>query len=70
MSKGTRFFGLDVHKDRIAVAVAEPSGDVRSLGTIPNEATDQSDFFFFTSGLLPYVTFVNRAGTAIDNPFK
>jgi hypothetical protein len=38
MSKGTRFFGLDVHKDTIAVAVAEPSGEVRSLGTIPNEA--------------------------------
>jgi len=35
MSK-VRFIGLDVHADTIAVAVAEPSGDVRSLGTIPN----------------------------------
>ncbi len=37
MSK-VRFIGLDVHADTIAVAVAEPSGDVRSLGTIPNRA--------------------------------
>ena len=37
MKKGTRFIGLDVHKDTIAVAVAEDSGEVRSLGTIPNE---------------------------------
>jgi transposase len=35
MSK-IRFVGLDVHADTIAVAVAEPNGDVRSLGTIPN----------------------------------
>jgi len=31
-----RFIGLDVHADTIAVAVAEPNGDVRSLGIIPN----------------------------------
>ena len=30
--------GLDVHKDTIAVAVAESGGEVRSLGTIPNLA--------------------------------
>ena len=35
MSK-VRFLGLDVHADTIAVAVAEPDGDVRSLGMIPN----------------------------------
>ena len=35
MSK-IRFIGLDVHADTIAVAVAEPDGEVRSLGTIPN----------------------------------
>ncbi|HTH24075.1 MAG TPA: IS110 family transposase [Vicinamibacterales bacterium] len=33
-----RFIGLDVHADTIAVAVAEPDGDVRSLGAIPNRA--------------------------------
>ena len=31
-----RFVGLDLHTETIAVAVAEPGGDVRSLGTIPN----------------------------------
>jgi transposase len=35
MSK-VRFLGLDVHADTIAVAVAEPNGEVHSLGTIPN----------------------------------
>ena len=35
MSK-IRFVGLDVHADTIAVAVAEPTGEVRSLGVIPN----------------------------------
>jgi transposase len=35
MSK-VRFLGLDVHADTIAVALAEPNGEVRSLGTIPN----------------------------------
>jgi len=31
-----RWIGLDVHADTIAVAVAEPGGEVRSLGMIPN----------------------------------
>lgn len=33
-----RFVGLDVHADTIAVAVAEPGGEVRSLGVIRNQA--------------------------------
>lgn len=36
MKKGTRFVGLDVNAETISVAVAEPGGEVRSLGTIPN----------------------------------
>src|SRR5579872_6412252 len=31
-----RFIGLDVHADIIAAAVAEPDGEVRPLGMIPN----------------------------------
>jgi transposase len=34
--RNVRFIGLDVHAETIAVAVAEPRGEVRSLGTIPN----------------------------------
>jgi transposase len=39
MREATRFVGLDVHANRIAVAVAEPgrNGEVRQLGIIPNE---------------------------------
>jgi transposase len=38
MKEKVRFLGLDVHAETIAVAIAEPNGDVRSLGTIPNRA--------------------------------
>jgi transposase len=34
--KKVRFIGLDVHADTIAAAIAEPSGEMRSLGVIPN----------------------------------
>ena len=36
MTKNIRFIGLDVYGETIAVGVAEPSGEVRSLGVIPN----------------------------------
>jgi transposase len=38
MKDKVRFLGLDVHAETIAVAVAEPDGEVRSLGTILNRA--------------------------------
>jgi transposase len=38
MKDKVRFLGLDVHAETIAVAVAEPGGEVRSLGTILNRA--------------------------------
>jgi transposase len=39
MSK-IRFIGLDVHVDTIAIAVAEPDGEVRSIGVIRNRPED------------------------------
>jgi transposase len=36
MSKDTRFVGMDVHAETIAVAVAEGRDGIRSLGKIPN----------------------------------
>jgi transposase len=38
MKAKVRFLGLDVHAETIAVAIAEPGGEVRSLGTIANRA--------------------------------
>src|SRR6266700_4411807 len=38
MKEKVRFLGLDVHAETITVAVAEPEGEVRSLGTIANRA--------------------------------
>src|SRR5262245_9983031 len=36
MKHPTRWVGLDVHAETIAVAVAEKDGAIRGLGTIPN----------------------------------
>jgi transposase len=36
MIEKLRFLGMDVHAETIAVAVAEPDGEVRNLGTIAN----------------------------------
>jgi transposase len=38
MEKKVRFLGLDVHAETIAVAIAEPGGEVHSLGVIANRA--------------------------------
>jgi hypothetical protein len=38
MKGKVRFLGLDVHAETITAAVAEPDGEVRSLGTIANRA--------------------------------
>ena len=35
--RNIRFVGLDVHAESIAVAVAEAGGEVRSLGSVPNQ---------------------------------
>ena len=44
MSK-IRFVGLDVHAETVAVAVAEPNGEVRSLGLIPNRPESIDGWF-------------------------
>ena len=36
MREKLRFLGMDVHAETIAVAIAEPNGEVRSVGTIAN----------------------------------
>lgn len=36
VKKDIRFLGLDVHAETIAAAMAEPSGEIRFLGAIPN----------------------------------
>ena len=36
MRETLRFLGLDVHAETITAAIAEPDGEVRLLGTIPN----------------------------------
>ena len=38
MKKTVRFLGLDVHAETIAVAIAEPDGSVRNIGSIANRA--------------------------------
>ena len=38
MKNKVRCLGLDVHAETIAIAIAEPDGEVRSLGTIANRA--------------------------------
>ncbi len=38
MQKGTRYLGMDVHQDSIALAVVEADGEERRLGLIPNRS--------------------------------
>jgi transposase len=44
MKKDIRHVGLDVDTEKIAVAVAEPGGEVRSLGIIPYAAEAVRDW--------------------------
>jgi transposase len=45
VKKGSRWVGLDVHGETIAVAVAEKDGTVHSLGTIPNRPESVARLF-------------------------
>jgi transposase len=44
MREKLRFLGMDVHAETTAVAVAEPDGEVRSLGTIANREETIREF--------------------------
>ena len=44
MREKLRFLGLDVHAETIAIAIAEPNGEVRSLGTIANREDSVGKF--------------------------
>ena len=46
MKETLRFIGMDVHAETIAAAIAEPDGEVRSLGTIPNRVSTQAHQLF------------------------
>ena len=62
MREKVRFFGLDVHAETITVAVAEPNGEVRILGTIANR---KDSIRKFTRKLGPPEQLIRR-GEAID----
>jgi len=40
-----RFIGLDVHAETVEVAAAEPAGEVRSLGVIPNREAERFESY-------------------------
>ena len=55
MREKLRFLGLDVHAETITIAVAEPDGSVRSLGTIANRVHigDSKNGFPITASGVP-----------------
>jgi hypothetical protein len=68
MSK-VRFIGLDVHANTIAVAIAEPSGEVRSVGVI-RWATDLVPEFLWLAMLIDGTqpTNLSRIHRRCDSP--
>ncbi len=67
MPSNLRYLGLDVHAETIAVAVAEPDGEVHPLGIIPNRSSTITHY----AGLChPLPTLSTRTDFAIvhDSP--
>jgi hypothetical protein len=53
MKEKVRFLGLDVHAETIAVAIAEPDGEVRSRGTIADSIANSNPLRSDMIGILP-----------------
>ena len=51
MREQLRFLGLDVHAETIAVAVAEPDGEVRSLSVEKDDQRTLTGHYISTSDL-------------------
>lgn len=64
MEQFSAFIGLDVHKDRISVAVAAAGrgGEVRSLGAVPNSVDAVNRLVRRVTGRWGCVEFVQEAG--------
>jgi hypothetical protein len=61
MKEKLRFLGLDVHAETIAVAIVEPDGEVRSLGTIPNRGESIRKIVVFDINCRRYFDIICRA---------
>jgi transposase len=64
MTEGHAFIGLDVHKDTISIAIAEPQrgAEVRSLGSIPHSADSVNRLVRRLLDRYQHVEFVQEAG--------
>src|SRR6266699_2935254 len=68
MPANLRYLGLDVHAETIAVAVAEPGGDVRSLGLIRKLGAREHLRACYEAGPCGYVLYwqLTKLGVACD----
>lgn len=64
MTKISAFVGMAVHKDTIAIAVADETrgGEVRFWGSVPNETTSINRLIKKISAKFPEAHFVYEAG--------
>ncbi len=83
MKEKLRFLGLDVHAETIAVAVAEPEGEVcEASGTIPNRAESIRKLIrklgpaerlrepVYEAGPTGYVVYFGAVGVGVGHPLR